>query len=97
MQCTRRSSVLECPEPIPNHNLTEDVMDYVVIALIGIGFSALAWLFLGDDLRTHYHECPNCRFVWSHRTVWAQWHKNSHTCEKCGTKQYTGYFKCRFW
>lgn len=40
--------------------------------------------------KTHKHECPKCKLIWSHPGV-CEAHAKSHKCPKCGTKQWLIY------
>lgn len=70
---------------------------FVIGLIVIVVLLALVWLVFRDSLRTHYHKCPQCKYVWRHRTAWAMWQEDAHTCAKCGTEQYDGYFVCRRW
>lgn len=64
------------------------------LSIIGlVAIVVVLWL-LRNKLRTHNHQCPNCKHVWKHRGIIAMWQKTSHNCPKCGTEQYWGYFGC---
>jgi predicted RNA-binding Zn-ribbon protein involved in translation (DUF1610 family) len=51
---------------------------------------AIVWFLVKNahELVRHFHKCPTCCHVWSHRGIMVRWSHTAHTCPKCGSEQY---------